>query len=70
LGEGLLNDMMAILFLRVMEDSYFHSKEEFQAPTLFKIIKGLFVKILESIPIGMVFGFIISYITKKMRFIA
>ena len=46
------------------------SNEDKVGETILHIIKDFFVLLLQSVGIGMLFGFTVSYLTKKFRFIA
>jgi NhaP-type Na+/H+ or K+/H+ antiporter len=70
LGEGLANDAVAIILYQTME-SFAFENAEFNPKTTPFLIMGDFCKLFSlSILIGLVFGFLASYLTKCMRFIA
>jgi NhaP-type Na+/H+ or K+/H+ antiporter len=70
LGEGLFNDAVAIILYQTMIPYEFENAEFEPFSTPFLIL-GDFVRLfVTSILIGVIFGFLASYITKSMRFIA
>ena len=70
LGEGLLNDAIAIQLYTTISNYEHKYFDEMEWVSIFVILKDFMKNIASSICIGILFGFSISYLTKRMRFIA
>lgn len=47
-----------------------NTNDEKVGETILHVIKNFLILLLQSVGIGMAFGFTVSYLTKKFRFIA
>ena len=71
LGEGLANDAVAIVLYQTMNKFMFEKDLYYFKPTTPFLIIGDFCRLFSlSIVVGLFFGFSVSYMTKKMRFLA
>ena len=69
LGEGLANDAVAIILFDTMRTFEF-DKTTFTLITPFTVLGSFLQLMIMSTVIGLTFGFAVSYMTKRMRFIS
>ena len=69
-GEGLVNDGIAILLYSTISNYELNNPNQLGWGSLWAISKKFVGNLFASISIGLTFGLTISYITKRMRFIA
>ena len=67
-GEGIVNDAVAIILFDTV-NGFLEDDKEFDASTVFVILGQFLILGIVSIAIGIVFGFMSSYILKEMRFL-
>ena len=70
LGEGLFNDVVVIVLYQTVQVYQSNPEEEFNTSTAFGII-GNFIKLcFLSVLIGVIMGFAVTYIMKRLRYLS